>query len=542
LLQDFRIPAEEIAEGTGHKWELPDNISARECPVRYVLTVAALREGWDCPFAYVLCSVSNLSSRAAVEQILGRVLRLPNVTAKLHSDLNFAHAYATSERFLEAAESLKDALVDSGFEKFEARSFIEPASTLFEGVQAGPLFDQTVTESEYVAEPPVLDALPGPLRVKVKVEPPTLARPTSKVTYTGPAMTRGEEAAFKAVLKAEEDRKAIERLARKTRGLPAYRAAMGEKFVIPVLAVRVGDQLEIFEDQFRDAPWILAECDPRLSEEEFSIRGRAGQAAIVDVDKEGNVFIKQLEEVWQQLSFHDIRGPKTETELTDWLDRAIDHPDITQTQASLFLRRMVDYLVTGREIALPDLVGARFRLRDAAKRKIDEYRRQALTEAYQRMLLPEAATPVEVSPEICFQYPNENYPAPTYYEGPLQFNKHFYERPGDMNGEEAACAAIIDGLSQVKYWVRNLQQRPDCSFWLQTGTDKFYPDFVAALRGGPFLAVEYKGADMMELPDTKEKKMIGELWEARSKGECIFRLVGRENMEQVLRQAVAEAG
>jgi type III restriction enzyme len=47
------------------------------CPVRYVITVQALREGWDCPFAYVLCSLQKLTSATAVEQLLGRVLRMP---------------------------------------------------------------------------------------------------------------------------------------------------------------------------------------------------------------------------------------------------------------------------------------------------------------------------------------------------------------------------------------------------------------------------------------------------------------------------------
>ncbi len=42
----------------------------------------------------------------------------------------------------------------------------------------------------------------------------------------------------------------------------------------------------------------------------------------------------------------------------------------------------------------------------------------------------------------------------------------------------------------------------------------------------------------MSLPDTIEKKMLGELWEVRSKGRCIFHLVGRDEMEQVLRRAL----
>jgi len=69
--------------------------------------------------------------------------------------------------------------------------------------------------------------------------------------------------------------------------------------------------------------------------------------------------------------------------------------------------------------------------------------------------------------------------------------------------------------------------------------DKFYPDFVALLKDGRYLVVEYKGADRIGSPDANEKTMLGELWEARSKGRCLFRLVGRDNLEETLRSAVA---
>jgi type III restriction enzyme len=257
-----------------------------------------------------------------------------------------------------------------------------------------------------------------------------------------------------------------------------------------------------------------------------------GQAAQVDVNERGEVQIQFLEELRQQLSFNDLRGPKTESELADWLDRAIDHPDITQTQSSLFLRQMVGYLVTERGIPLRELVAGRFRLRDAAARKIDQYRIQAFAESYQRMLLPDAATPLEVSPKLCFTFPLADYPANRYYAGPSKFSKHYYERPAEMNEEEAACAVFIDSLPEVKYWVRNLT-RDDFAFWLQTSSDKFYPDFVALLTDGRYLVVEYKGAQYMDTRDTKEKRAIGELWEARSGGLCIFRLVGRDDLELI---------
>jgi type III restriction enzyme len=536
LLEDFAIPTEEIAEGTGHKWELPDTLLSRDCPVRYVLTVAALREGWDCPFAYILCSVSNLSSKGAVEQILGRILRLPNAKTKVHSELNLAYAFATSTQFLETARSLEEALIESGFTKFEARSSIEPDPGFSFGDVSSPLFTQPITE--IVSVLPSLATLPDPLSKTIKVTSPTLDGSTFQLSYMGPPLTEEQTKALKNAFVSDEDKLSIERLSRRSWGLPAYPAAMGEILAIPYLAVKIGKQLEIFEDQFRDSPWTLADCNPALSEDEFSIGGPASQEARVDVDEKGKVQIEFFQELRLQLSFNDLRGPKTASELTDWLDRAIDHPDIPQTQSSLFFRRTVDYLVGERQIPIPEIVATRFRLRDVSARKIHEFRNRALTESYQRMLLPTAATPIEVSPELCFTFPRESYPANRFYPGPIRFRKHYYERPAEMNDEESACAAIIDSLPEINYWVRNLERRPDCAFWLQTATDKFYPDFVALLNDGRGLIVEYKGEQNMNTDDTKEKRIIGEIWEARSKGVSVFRLVGRNDMQSLIESAV----
>jgi type III restriction enzyme len=152
------------------------------------------------------------------------------------------------------------------------------------------------------------------------------------------------------------------------------------------------------------------------------------------------------------------------------------------------------------------------------------------------MLLPDATSALEVSPDLCFRFPLSQYPANKFYRGAIKYQKHFYELPAEMNVEEAECAVILDSLDDVKYWVRNLT-RADCSFWLQTSSDKFYPDFVALLQDGRYLVVGYKGAQYMTTEDTKEKRGIGELWEARSNGNCIFRLIGHDNVTQILRNA-----
>jgi type III restriction enzyme len=275
-----------------------------------------------------------------------------------------------------------------------------------------------------------------------------------------------------------------------------------------------------------------------LTEVEFALKTGPGQVAEVDVDEKGKIGYHFVEELERQLALIDMRGPQTEEELAVWLDRAIEHYDITQDEASRFLRRMIGSLIQDREFTLQRLVANRFRLRDAAREKIQAHRTTAERQAYQKMLLPDAAMPLEVGPEVCFTFPLDAYPAVTWYTGPQQFNKHYYQNIAEMNGEEAACAALIDSLPEVEYWVRNLV-RDGYSFWLQTATDKFYPDFVARLKDGRYLAVEYKGKAWEDTSDTEEKEAIGRLWEARSNGACIFRLVTKADMETKLSQAFA---
>jgi type III restriction enzyme len=57
LTDDKRIPRNQIAiHATGHaELDAIADIASPDCPVRYVVTVPKLREGWDCPFAYILC-------------------------------------------------------------------------------------------------------------------------------------------------------------------------------------------------------------------------------------------------------------------------------------------------------------------------------------------------------------------------------------------------------------------------------------------------------------------------------------------------------
>jgi type III restriction enzyme len=52
----------KFAIATGEQKELDTiNLFDSNCKICYVITVQALKEGWDCSFAYILCSVAKVS-------------------------------------------------------------------------------------------------------------------------------------------------------------------------------------------------------------------------------------------------------------------------------------------------------------------------------------------------------------------------------------------------------------------------------------------------------------------------------------------------
>lgn len=458
LLVDNQIPAEQIKKATGEEYEIEGlDLFAEDGAVRYIITKQALREGWDCSFAYILCSVAEMSSATAVEQILGRVLRLPYVTSKQNAALNRAYAFVSSLKFGETAKALQDALVEKhGFNKQEAKDLIR--STVHQpGLMSGlPLFNQpaeTVEETEQ----------------SVEIAP----------------------------------------------------------FSIPVLAVRQGDFLSQFEESFFvEKPIALAKCDPYLSEEELPKDTPDGISAVIDIADSGKVQTQTnfIREVHTQAYLIASEQKVTKENLASWLDRTIPHKNIPQNESHIFFLGVVERLLENGRWALNDLWREKYRLREAARKKMEFYCAQEQNQLFQAFLFSTEDYELVVTPEKCFTFDPENYPYPNNSLFEHNFKKHFYKVIGDLKfeGEEFDCARLLDNHPKVKRWVRNLERHVKFAFWLQTGTDKFYPDFVCELVDGRYLVVEYKGAHLWGAPDAEEKRMVGKIWEEKSAGECLF--------------------
>ena len=131
MVKELRLSTDEIKISTGSLDELKDikDIAAPNCPVRHIITVQKLAEGWDCPFAYALCTLKETRSATAIEQIVGRVLRLPNVEFKRHAELNCAYIFSCSDSLPTVLGEFQHALELNGFTPAEAEQIIIPASS-----------------------------------------------------------------------------------------------------------------------------------------------------------------------------------------------------------------------------------------------------------------------------------------------------------------------------------------------------------------------------------------------------------------------------
>ena len=115
-LIDMGIPESEIAIKTADRDELKNiDLGSHDCSIRYIITVNALKEGWDCPFAYILATVANRTSSIDVEQILGRILRLPNTRKNEREVLNLSYVITSSNAFYATLDKVVTGLNSAGF-------------------------------------------------------------------------------------------------------------------------------------------------------------------------------------------------------------------------------------------------------------------------------------------------------------------------------------------------------------------------------------------------------------------------------------------
>ena len=431
MLLDRKIPEEQIKiKVSGHDELEGVDLFSKKCEVRYILTVNALAEGWDCSFAYVLISVANLGARVAVEQIIGRVIRMPNAKRKADETLNRSYVFASAASFNDAANRVIKGLEENGYSR-----------TDFVGASA---------EQEYA----------DPLEAKKAI----------KKDLKVPMMAFGKE-----------------RL--------AFEDLLGEDF-------RLSKQKPDFDFQIH-----------------------------YDLDGQATIDISEDDE-WLQgkqlaLPFQYLEGNHSADELVSWLDKKLRFPMLLQEDKVAFIEKAVQAQLKKRGLSLPKLSVNRYLFADRMSGAITE-----LLEAHTKKVFKDLLTKKKLTTAGF-----ESFPPVIALKSPVpqMFNRNLYERIDAINGEERGFVSRVDlgTLDNIDFWVRN-REKVDPFYIQGWKKGKFYPDFVAVTKKGNVVALEWKGEDRLDNPDTRYKEGIAKEWEKLGKGKLHFFLVHNGNVDEVL--------
>lgn len=546
LLDNEKIPEEQIVVATGDQRGLDDvDLFDPDCPVRIIITKDALKEGWDCSFAYVLCSLTQQRSGTAIEQLLGRVLRMPYARERQHPELNRAYAHVVSPSFGVAAQELTDDLEAMGFNPVEAAEGVVRELPLRGGTTA--LEPQKMTLE--LPKAPNLTTIPAGDRDKVEVQ---IKPGTDKVlvTITGQIDTATQEAIVETLPKRQQA-EASKRLthhnirASAVRETPAQRQ---EKFQVPRLMFKQGTLvLEASADILLDHNgWSILNFPADLSSFRY-----VDQSRTFLVDIEGEQVRWERDEDAKDAFTLGMAVEWTDKELVAFLDRRVRQPDVPQSQLVEWIRKAIQSLFD-RGYDLAQLVRAKFVIARKLIEQIKKARTTASEQNYQTTLFATDA-PILADFDHAYTFDPNAYPSSKPCVANYKWKKHYYAVPGDLphkraNGqlaEEFLCALALDNIQEVEFWVRNIMHRSQ--FRLPTATGWTYPDFVARLKDGRLLVVEYKGGDRVSNDDSKAKAQMGHLWQEASQRRGIYLMAVAQDeagrsVEEQIKDAIAGKG
>lgn len=115
LIKVLGVPEEHIKVKSSEQDELAGvDLLSPFCPVRYIITKDALKEGWDCPFAYQLTLLDNTTAQTAMTQLIGRVMRQPHARATNLTELDTCYIYCYNQQVGDAVDNVKKGLEAEG--------------------------------------------------------------------------------------------------------------------------------------------------------------------------------------------------------------------------------------------------------------------------------------------------------------------------------------------------------------------------------------------------------------------------------------------
>lgn len=519
-LTKLRIPEEQIKIKVSGLDELKGiNLMAKDCEVRYIITVNALKEGWDCPNAYILASLADKSSAVDVEQILGRVLRQPHVTKHQSPLLNLSFVLSASSKFQETLDNIVKALQDSGFSKEDYYAEEEPEVELT---------NNEVLQQELFGTSPVSsgNSEDGKVPVdEINIEEidfdPNVELDSNQIGSTTDIVKqitqKGESEGKSFEQKAESYTEDNTDYLLREMGKQPKKYRIEDPFVdvvndlaIPQFYRKVpADELHdtiMFEElkqeeQLLNRNSLLKGFKLASKSTEINFDDTDTEVFQVDYNESKHTATKQKVSIRAKAILVDtILSKPKETQIKDITQLIVrklgDMTPISHEDTTKYVTRVFEDLNNDQ---IRDIINNEFLYISKIKAKVRELESEYAREQFQKLL---DTNNILVKPS--FKFPNEL----TQISPSSAIDKSLYEAEASMNGFEQEVIMNIASLENVLFWHRNIEKR---GFALNGFESNHYPDFIIFTRNGNLILIETKG-DYLDNDESRAKNLLGKKW------------------------------
>lgn len=526
ILLDIGIPEEQIAVKTADKDDIrKQNLLSKDCEIRYIITVNALKEGWDCPFAYILATVANRSSVVDVEQILGRVLRMPYTKASKQDVLNLSYVITSSADFFATCEQVVKGLNAAGFSKKDYRVFEEPENDLSDI----PVGTQLSLEDTMQPEDNATDDIPD-----ISIE--ELKGSLNDILNDTDTSAPNDSNTVDSVSKVENNLNEMLNHAQTQNNVYWEEMNNEEEDVFEGIPEEEKEKMKTYElkQEFRDdilemkIPQFVIETEPSLFSDhetallekenlykDFTLKNKDTEIDFNSVSVEiAKVDVEDTEDgvpkAWQLTGFDSQH-------MKEWFDTQPSEQKrklckgmickkiskinaINDRELDEYISRIMDNMT---EDQLTDLEQSPYPYIATIEKKVKKLLQEHAAEQFTLWLEQE-----RISCEPTYSFSKKIAPAKTIASIP----KSLYEEEEQPERDyEKKVVWELSALSNIKWWHRNISRKG----FAINGAVTAYPDFIAMTESGKVLLIETKG-DHLENSESRVKAETGSKWAAKA--------------------------
>ncbi len=517
-LTKLKIPEEQIKIKVSGLDELKGiDLMAKDCQVRFIITINALKEGWDCPNAYILASLADKSSAVDVEQILGRVLRQPYVTKHQTPLLNLSFVLSASSKFQATLDNIVKALQNSGFSKDDYYAEEAPEEELTDSeVLQQELFGESDSEKK------VGEQTEGDINIEDVDFDPETELSANQIGITNNIVKeiteKGEAEGKSFEQKAEEYTEDNTDYLLREMGKQPKKYKIEEEYSIVAESIEIPQfYRKVPQDELHDT--ILFE---ELKQEEQLLNRNSLLNGFKLVSKSTEInFDETSTEVFQvdySESKHTATMKKVSTRAkTILVDTILAKPKSNQIKdiTQLIVRKLGDMTPISHEDItkyvsrvfenlnndqIRDIISNEYLYISKIKTKVKELESEYAKEQFQKLL---DTNNIIVKPSFKFQKEL------THINPSSQIEKSLYEREASINAFEQEVIMNLASLDNVLFWHRNLEKGK--GFALNGFDSNHYPDFIIYTKKNNLVLIETKG-DYLDNDESRAKNLLGKKW------------------------------